>query len=154
MLSAQFINGKDLRTEIGNLNKAGVAEKLKMVGVKKEEMIKSFLAAVESVPEGSEEEKKIPESVTLMYNSILTGEDPPEGAQPVKKEKKVRGPSNEQIAYDMVKAGKSDDELTTVFTERYAATGKTDVEFIKKRVVIYKKIAEKKIAADAEAPPA
>jgi hypothetical protein len=123
MLSPQFVNAKDLRVQMGALNETGVLEeKLKTVGVKKEVMVDSFLKAVESIPEGSEEEAKLPDSVVEFYNSIVDGKDPsPEeiAAMEAKKKKgpKREGPSNEKLAYDMVKAGKSEDEIAKAFTD-------------------------------------
>jgi len=167
MLSPQFVNGKDLRVEIGNLNKTGLfPEKIKTVGVKKEALQEAFLKGVESVPQGkgegddyvaSEEEKKVPDSVFKFYNSIVQGTDPtPEEIAEMEKEKKTKtrpsGPSNEQMAYDMLKAGKSDDDFTKAFTARYGERGQKDAEFVKKRIAIYKKIAEKRIATETGTP--
>lgn len=54
-----------------------------------------------------------------------------------------KGPSNEQLMYDLIKAGKSDKEIAKQFAARYE--GKDD-DFVEKRIKIYKKIAEKKIS--------
>jgi hypothetical protein len=153
-LSPQFVNAKELREQIGALNATGILEeKLKAVGVKKEVMVDSFLKAVDSIPEGSEEEKKLPDTVVEFYNSIVEGKDPtPEeiAAMEAKKRKgpKREGPSNEQLAYDMVKAGKSEDEIAKVFTERYHKREQKDADFIKKRIAIYINIAKKRIAKE------
>ena len=72
MLSPQFVNGNVLRKQIGGLNSSGaIPKKLKAVGIKKDELVKNFLAAVESIAEGSEEEKKLPDEVVTFYNSIV-----------------------------------------------------------------------------------
>jgi hypothetical protein len=140
---------------MGALNETGVLEeKLKTVGVKKEVMVDSFLKAVESIPEGSEEEAKLPDSVVEFYNSIVDGKDPsPEeiAAMEAKKKKgpKREGPSNEKLAYDMVKAGKSEDEIAKAFTDRYHKRGQKDADFIKKRIGIYIRIAKKRIEKEA-----
>jgi hypothetical protein len=154
-LSPQFVNAKELREQMGALNATGILEeKLKTVGVKKEVMVDSFLKAVNGVPEGSEEEAKLPDSVVEFYNSIVEGEDPSaeeiakmEAAK--KKGPKREGPSNEQLAYDMVTAGKSEDEIAKVFTERYHKRGQKDADFIKKRIGIYIRIAKKRIEKEA-----
>jgi len=155
MLSPQFVNANDLRTQMGALNKAGILkEKLKTVGVKKEVMVSSFLAAVESIPAESEEEKKLPDSVVEFYNGIVEGEDPSEEEQKKmeaakKKGPKREGPSNEQLAYDMLGAGKSEDDIGKAFTERYHKLGQKDAGFIKKRIGIYIRIAKKRIEKEA-----
>lgn len=151
MLSAEFVNGKDLRVQIGLLNKAEVLkEKLKTVGIKKGELVDNFLGAVESIPEDSPEAKKIPESVTVFYNGIVEGKDPtPEEQEAMKKKKSTpRGPSREQKMYDFVKAGASDEEILKDFTEFYSKKGQSDEKFIAKRIAIYKNIAKKRIAKE------
>jgi len=161
-LSPQFVNAKELREQIGALNATGVLEeKLKTVGIKKEVMVDSFLKAVDSIPEGSEEEKKLPDSVVEFYNSIVEGKDPsPEEIAAMeaakKKGPKREGPSNEQLAYDMVKAGKSENEIAKAFTERYHKRDQKDADFIKKRIDIYIRIAKKRIEKEegGEATPA
>ena len=158
MLSPQFVNAKDLRVQMGALNEAGVLEeKLKTVGVKKEVMVASFLKAVEGIPEGSDLEKKLPDSVVNFYNAIVEGKDPsPEEQAKIeaakKKGPKREGPSNEQLAYDMVKAGKSEDEIAKAFSDRYHKRDQKDAEFIKKRIGIYIRIAKKRIEKESGAP--
>jgi len=155
MLSPQFVNAKDLRVQMGVLNETGILEeKLKTVGVKKEVMVDTFLKAVESIPEGSPEEKKLPDSVVNFYNSIVEGKDPsPEEIAKMeaskKKGPKREGPSNEQLAYDMVKAGKSEDEIAKAFNDRYHKRDQKDAEFIKKRIAIYTRIAKKRIEKES-----
>ena len=166
MLSADFVNGTDLRKMCGSLNKSGVlAEKIKAVGVKKGDLVKLFLDGVDSVPEGSEEEKKIPPDVLKFYNSIVDGQDPsPEeqakltAAKAKKKAAKPRGPSNEQTAYDIVKAGGSDEailkKMQDYFGPYYKARGKEDPAFVAKRIAIYTNIAKKAIAKENAPEPA
>jgi hypothetical protein len=120
-------------------------------------MQEAFLAAVESIPADSEDAKKMPDSVVLFYNSIVEGEDPsPEEIAKLEeaKKKKARpsGPSNEQLAYDMLTAGKSEDEIGAAFTARYKERGQTDEKFVAKRIAIYIKIGKKRIAAESGAP--
>lgn len=159
MLSPQFVNAKELRQEIGNLNKAGVLkEKIKAVGVKKEELVKSFLDAIDSIPEGSEEEKKIPESTIKFYNDIVQGEDPSEEEQAKMKEKKAKPkkekvPSNHAIMNQMLKNGASDEEIEEVFMKRYADKGQTDKDFVLGRIKIYKDIESRKIAEEKGEKP-
>jgi len=159
MLSPQFVNANDLRKEIGILNSSGaIPVKLKTVGVKKEDLVESFLKAVESVAEGSEEEKKLPETVVVFYNGIVEGKDPsPEEIEKMEAKKKKKstrpsGPSNEKLAYDMVLAGKSEDEIAAAFSKRYNERGQADTEFIKKRIAIYINIAKKRIAKEKGEP--
>lgn len=147
MLSPEFVNAKELRQEIGKLNAAGILkDKLKTVGVKKPDLVSSFINAIDSIPEDSEEAKKIPDSVILFYNGIVEGEDPsPEEQEKMKKKKapKQRGPSREQVMTDLVAKGASDDEIKKEFTQYYATKGVTDEAFIEKRIKIYKGIAKK-----------
>ena len=158
MLSPQFVNANDLRTQMGALNKAGILkDKLKTVGVKKDAMVASFLAAVEGIPEGSEEEKKLPDTVVEFYNGIVQGADPSKEEQEKlaaskKKGPKREGPSNEQLAYDMLKAGKSEDDIGKAFSERYHKREQKDDGFIKKRIGIYIRIAKKRIEKESGAP--
>ena len=161
MLSPQFVNGNVLRKQIGGLNSSGaIPKKLKAVGIKKDELVKNFLAAVEGIAEGSEEEKKLPDDVVTFYNTIVQGEDPSKEeldkieADKKKKTTRPAGPSNEKITYDMVKAGKTDDEIATFYNKRYAERGQTDAAFIKKRIAIYINIAKKRIAKETGAPAA
>ena len=166
MLSADFVNGTDLRKMCGALNKSGVLkEKIKAVGVKKGDLVKLFLDGVDSVPEGSEEEKKIPPEVLKFYNGIVDGQDPsPEeqeklkAAKQKKKEKGPRQPSNEQKAYDIVKQGGTDEEIKArmmeSFAPKYREQGK-DEAFIAKRIGIYTNIAKKRLQKETgdQAPP-
>jgi len=164
MLSPEFCNATSVRKEIGALNKCGVlAEKVKAVGVAKKELVESFLKAVESVPEGTEEAKKIPASVIKLYNEIVEGVDPsPEeqeklkAAKTKKKDAKPRGPSNEakalEIFTESFKAGLDDAaikaKMTEYFKPYYEARGKGDQpDFIEKRVGIYTNIAKKQYFA-------
>jgi len=170
MKSAEFVDNKNLRKEIGNLNKCGVlfdAEKkpytIKSVGLKRVDLIELFLKGVESVPEDHEDAKKIPESVIIFYNDIVNGVDPsPEEIAEIRKKKapkvkKDRGPNFEQRAYDMIKsmAGKTKEEIVAaglaMYTDLYAKKDppKTDAVFIAKRNNIYIDIAEKKIKKES-----
>lgn len=155
MLSPEFVNAKELRQEIGKLNAAEVLPaKIKTVGVKKPDLVKSFLDGVDSVPEGSEEEKKLPESVVLFYNMIMEGEDPPPEEQQkakAKKERKPKGPSREQVMTDLLRKGASEDEIIKEFTDYYKSKGQEDPAFIEKRIKIYRGIAKKNLAKE-EAP--
>jgi hypothetical protein len=154
-LSPQFVNAKELRVQMGALNGVGILEeKLKTVGVKKEAMVDSFLKAVEGIPEGSEDEKKLPDAVVQYYNSIVEGSDPsPEEIAKMEKGKrkgpKREGPSNEQLAYDMVTAGKSEDDIAKAFAARYTKLDQKDAGFVKKRIAIYIRIAKKRIEKES-----
>jgi len=151
-LSAQFVNAKDLRKAIGEINSTGLVDpKIKTVGVKKEVMLQSFIEKMGAIPEADED--KLAESTITFYNKIMTEEDPSPEEQAKaeaakKKPKEPKGPSNEQKGYDLMKAGASDDEWNKVFGEFYAKKGVTDQEFIKKRIAIYKNIAKKKLAKE------
>lgn len=153
MLSPEFVNGKELRTQIGALNGTGFMEsKIKTVGVQKAVMVKSFIDGFSSIPE--EKDKEIPESVILFYNSIVEGQDPTAEEQEKAKAKKAPkrvGPSREQRMYELVKAGTADDAIEKEFTAYYTKKGGADADFIKKRIAIYKNIAKKKIAKETGA---
>lgn len=152
MLSPQFVNAKDLRVAIGEINSTGLLEeKIRTVGVKKEVLYDSFLKAVQSIPE--EEEGKIAEKTIVFFNSIVNGEDPSEEEQKAAAEKKAKksapkGPSNEQKGYDLMKAGASDEEWNKVYGEYYAKKNVTDEKFIASRIAIYKNIAKKRLAKE------
>lgn len=153
MLSVQFVNAKDLRKAIGELNSTGLIDpKIRTVGVKKEVLYKSFLDGVQGVPET--EEAKLAESTIKFYNSIVQGEDPSEEElkkqekETKAKKSKPKGPSNEQKGYDLMKAGAPEAEWQKVFGEYYKARGVTDEKFIAKRIKIYQNIARKKLAAE------
>lgn len=61
-----------LKEKIKELNDAGILEnKVKVVAVSKPVMVDSFLKAIESIPEGSAEEKAIPKDVTILYNAYV-----------------------------------------------------------------------------------
>ena len=159
-LSPEFVSNKDLRKEAGNLNKCGVLkEKISMIGMKLVDLYDVFLKSVEGIPEGSEEEKKIPASVIEMYNAIVDGKDPSKeeqekmAADKKKKEPKPRGPNFESQAYDLINSmvGKSEDNIKkaaiAMYTVLYAKKDppKTDIKFIEGRTDIYLNIAKKKI---------
>ena len=62
-----------LRDAIRDLNNSGLIDKpIKMVGVKKEVLIKSFTDAVENVPD--EKSTKIPNSAVNLYNDLFEDE--------------------------------------------------------------------------------
>ena len=99
MLSPEFCNATEVRKEIGAMNKSGLLkEKIKAVGVNKKDLVESFLAAIESIPEDSDDAKKIPPTCIKLYNEIVEGTDPsPEEqeklkAAKAKKEKKEKVP--------------------------------------------------------------
>ena len=159
-LSAEFVDNKELRKQIGALNKTGILkEKIKSIGKSRAELYDIFLDAVAAIPEGSEDEKKLPDSVIGFYNSIVEGTDPtPEEqeamkAAKVKKEPKPRGKNYEELGYDLVKsmAGKSIEEIeaagVALYTPLYAAKTppKTDPVWILERTKIYVNIAVKDI---------
>jgi hypothetical protein len=173
MLSVQFVDVMRLRKEIGELNRSGVlSEKVKTVGVKKEGLIKSFLDAVDSIPEESDDAAKIPQSVTLFYNEIVEGTDPetpPEAKKPAKpkadRPKKAAKPkkpaaaeSVEGVAYRILSGAGTDEEKEKELSEwmhlYYAEKGQTDEPFIKKRIKIYTSIARKRIIAEGPYCPA
>ncbi len=97
--------------------------------------------------------EKLPDDVIAFYNDHLVVEE--EEAKPAKakakakakKEPKPKKPSNEQNAYDMVKAGKSDAEIAKHFEGVYAGKDK-DAAFIAKRAAIYTNIAKRKFASE------
>ena len=61
-----------LKAKIKELNDAGILEgKVKSVAVTKPVMVDGFLKAIESIPEGSAEEKAIPKDVTVLYNAYV-----------------------------------------------------------------------------------
>lgn len=61
-----------LREAIKKVNESGILESpLKFVGKTKEVMIDSFFKAIESVPEGSDLEKKIPPEAVKLYNEYV-----------------------------------------------------------------------------------
>ena len=78
MLSAEFVSNTALRKECSNLNKCGVLkEEIKpILGATRDDLYKKFIDGIESIPEGSEDEKKFPASVINFYNEIVDGEDP------------------------------------------------------------------------------
>ena len=171
-LTAQFVNAKELRVAIGELNSTGLVDpKIRTVGVKKEAMLLAFTEKMKGVPEA--EEAKLAESTIVFFNKIMEGNDPtPDEIEAKKKEtttKKAaaanKGPSNEQKAYDLMKAGAPEAEWNKVFGEFYTKRNITDKTFVAKRIAIYKNIAKKRLAKEgtpvaepdppvAETPPA
>lgn len=162
MLSPEFCNATEVRKAIGQLNKSGILkEKIKAVGVKKADLVKNFLDAVDMFPEDSEEAGKIPAEVIKVYNSIVEGEDPsPEEmekmkkAKAAKKETKPRGPSNEAKALEIYTANQAagadavKKAMEEYFGPYYKARGKTDADFVSKRIGIYTNIAKKAFLKD------
>lgn len=69
-----------------------------------------------------------------------------------KREPKERAPSNEQVAIDAVKEGKSEKDLLKIFTKIYEAKGKDDPDYIATRTAIYYGIACKALGKVAEKP--
>ena len=153
MLSAKYVNGKDLRTQIGVLNDSGALgdTKLKTVGVKKDIMLAEFMKTVNEVPEGSEAEKKIPDSVLNFFNQVVEGKDEDyAGREKEKKPKAPRQSSNEQAAYDMLSAGFTYEQILEEYRARYTAKGKTDEEFLTARTKIYVDIAKRKLKSEGK----
>lgn len=161
MLSPEFCNATDVRRAIGLMNKSGLLEEnIKAVGVKKDALVKSFLDAVDSIPEDSPKAAKIPADALAIYNAIVEGEDPsPEEAERLKaakkktKEKVPRGPNNEERSTELYTAcvaegadvKEFEKRMTEHFTVYYTARGKAkDDPFIAKRVGIYSGIAKKR----------
>lgn len=70
----------------------------------------------------------------------------PETKPTVKKEKKVRAESMEGLALRLRKEKANEATILKAFTAAYKVKGQTDVKFIKPRIVIYLKIADKAIA--------
>jgi phage terminase large subunit-like protein len=54
--------------------------------------------------------------------------------------------NNQELMNKLVAAGKDDEEILNVFTARYASEGKTDAEWIRNRVSIYRRITDRLIA--------
>ncbi|MFW5721493.1 MAG: hypothetical protein ACOCWW_03845 [Bacteroidota bacterium] len=100
-VSFESISFKDLKMVCKQLSKSGlIDEDLKVVGVKKDDLIQNFLEAVESVPEAKEEE--IPDEVANMYNSIvelIEGEPEAEEVEETEEatEEEVSEPEEEQV---------------------------------------------------------
>ena len=90
------------------MNGAGIlASPLKMVGKTKEVMVSDFMAAIEGVEPGSDEEKKIPAEVIKLYNDFVdviedkkVGLDVPEKGEtpaPVSDKKGVKGKAEKSV---------------------------------------------------------
>ncbi len=117
-----------------------------------ENLLVPILAAITA-----DEAGELPEDVIAFYNDHLAVDEPtpekpkkekaPKKPKEEKAPKKPRAPSNEQSAYDMVKAGKTDAEILAHFTGVYAGKGK-DEAFIAKRAGIYTNIGKRKLAAE------
>jgi hypothetical protein len=61
-----------LKEIVKELNGSGAIDKpIKVVAVKKEVLVDAFLKAIESVSEGSDEEKKIPPQAIKLYNEYV-----------------------------------------------------------------------------------
>lgn len=69
-----------------------------------------------------------------------------------KREPKERAPSNEQVAIDAVKEGKTEKDLLKIFTKIYNAKGKDDADYIATRTAIYYGIACKALGKVTEKP--
>lgn len=94
-----------LKGTVKKLNEAEVLEKpIKVVAVKKEVLVDAFLKGIESIPEGSDLEKKIPVEAIKLYNDygeviddkkivLEAGVSKEKGKvdQNISKEKKTRG---------------------------------------------------------------
>lgn len=67
------------------------------------------------------------------------------------KVKKARAESMEDLAMRLRKEQADEKTIMSAFVTAYKAKGKQDIAFIKPRVTIYLKIADKRIAATAKA---
>lgn len=94
MKDIKLISLPDLKEAVKQLNESGLAaKKVKAVGVTKDDLIKSFAFAIESVPD--DKTSKVPKIAAAMYMDIFKdeieaegdGPEPPaEKAKPAKKE--------------------------------------------------------------------
>lgn len=61
-----------LKEVVKKLNEAGIlAKAIKVVAVGKEKLVDDFIKGIEGIPEGGEEEKKIPVEVIKFYNDYV-----------------------------------------------------------------------------------
>lgn len=69
----------------------------------------------------------------------------------VKRTRGTSGESNEDVAYNILANGGSEEDIDAKFRSIYKERGVTDKEFINKRIKIYTNIAKKKLAKDKPA---
>lgn len=153
------IPGKDMSEAIKSMNTYLKGKELDLVVVKdttKTEALANLLVPIAAAIEAGEAET-LPDEVIAFYNDhMVVEEDAPEKPAKEKKAKKEKKPaapkkpSNEQVSYDMVKAGKSDADIVEHFKSVYAGKGKDDA-FISKRAAIYTNIAKRKFAGEDDA---
>jgi len=72
VVKVEGFNFNVLKEVVKKLNAAEVLDKpIATVGIKKEVLVNAFLKGIESIPEGSELEKKIPEEAAKLYNDYV-----------------------------------------------------------------------------------
>jgi len=147
------VPGKEMLTAIKSMN-IFLGEKGKDLVVfekqAKNVALSNLLAPIVEAIE-AEEGETLPDDVIAFYNThLVVEEEAPAKPKKAKKEAKPKAPkkpSNEQVAYDMVVAGKSDADIKKHFEGVYAGKDKNDA-FISKRAGIYTNIAKRKFASE------
>jgi hypothetical protein len=70
LVALEAFDAAKLKEAVTSLNKSGVlAKSIKTVGLKKDAMLKEFLAGIESIPVGDDKEKLIPPNSAIFYNA-------------------------------------------------------------------------------------
>lgn len=172
---AKDIPVDQLKAAVNALNTM-IDPKIKMITRKKSEIIADFKAKMDVFIE-EDTTDQLPEVCVDFYNDFIATEEesetkveekagekspkektskaPKEKKDKAPKEKKERKPreggvSNEQLAANLIEGGASNEDVHAKFTEIYAARGITDADYIRKRVVIYINIANKKLGRVVE----
>ena len=143
MKDIKLISLPDLKEAVKQLNESGlVAKKVKAVGVTKDDLIRSFAFAIESVPD--DKVKEVPKISAAMYMDIFKDEieaegegsaPPAEKAKPAKKEavkKEVAKPVKKEEKAKPAKKEKAEKILKDV--EEWGAIEGTQTYIINKMI--------------------
>ena len=147
MLSATYVNGTELKIIIGMFNDLQISDEvIRCVGTKKEVHYQQFMDAVSAIPEGSEEEARLTDSIIEFYNRCVDGDDEAEAARR-EKERKTRKPKEGFYAKarEIVYGGGKVEDVLTALKPLYEAKGKTDEKYVLRRCKRYYKQIRREI---------
>lgn len=86
-LRVDNLDNARLKGEVKIVNELGMADKIRVVGIKKLEMVNQFTLALEKI--AAADESKLPDSCSTLYNELHTDEASPLDSEPKKEEKKT-----------------------------------------------------------------
>lgn len=86
-LRVDNLDNARLKGEVKIVNELGMTDKIRVVGIKKLDMVNQFTVALEKI--AAEDEEKIPDSCSTLYNELHTDETSPLDSEPPKEKKET-----------------------------------------------------------------